>query len=117
MYYEIDGDYSCYNIKLFISRVDCEKYLKEKGNVFSHTTEIEVTEPSAATETKPNDSMACPECGKKMVSRKGTYGMFWGCSTYPKCKGTRDEQGRSKEEKRAEREQAEPADEKYRFRR
>lgn len=31
----------------------------------------------------------CPVCGENMVYRKGPYGEFWGCSKYPKCKGTR----------------------------
>src|SRR5438874_1893755 len=36
----------------------------------------------------------CPDCGKPMVwrtARKGRFagGSFWGCSTYPACKGLR----------------------------
>ena len=27
----------------------------------------------------------CPECGSKLVVRKSRYGMFLGCSNYPKC--------------------------------
>lgn len=38
----------------------------------------------------------CPDCNKKMISRIGKYGVFWGCIDYPDCKGTRDNQGRSK---------------------
>jgi len=38
----------------------------------------------------------CPDCNSKMISRKGKYGVFWGCSKYPECKGTRDSMGRSK---------------------
>ena len=41
----------------------------------------------------------CPECQKKMISRTGQYGRFWGCSDYPTCKGTRDSNGRSKAER------------------
>jgi hypothetical protein len=33
---------------------------------------------------------ACPKCGSAMVKRNGPRGEFWGCSTYPKCKGTRN---------------------------
>jgi DNA helicase-2/ATP-dependent DNA helicase PcrA len=29
----------------------------------------------------------CPNCGKKMALRDGTYGVFWGCSGYPACRG------------------------------
>ena len=31
----------------------------------------------------------CPECGAEMVERSGKYGQFWGCPTFPKCRGTR----------------------------
>lgn len=32
----------------------------------------------------------CPVvgCGKKMVLRKGKHGEFWGCTGFPKCRGT-----------------------------
>ncbi|MFO0704525.1 MAG: type I DNA topoisomerase [Candidatus Andersenbacteria bacterium] len=29
----------------------------------------------------------CPECGSAMVIKRGRFGTFLGCSTYPKCKG------------------------------
>ena len=29
---------------------------------------------------------ACPACGKVMVERRSTYGEFWACSGYPKCR-------------------------------
>lgn len=47
--------------------------------------------------TKPIPS--CPECGSVMVLRQPKEGQdweaFWGCSKYPRCKGTRqiDENG------------------------
>jgi DNA topoisomerase I len=31
----------------------------------------------------------CPECGSPMVVKRGRFGIFFGCSTYPKCKGTK----------------------------
>jgi DNA helicase-2/ATP-dependent DNA helicase PcrA len=31
----------------------------------------------------------CPICNSPMVERKGKFGTFLGCSTFPKCKGTR----------------------------
>ncbi|MGH8719233.1 MAG: restriction endonuclease [Burkholderiales bacterium] len=38
---------------------------------------------------------ACPSCGREMVKRVAKRGSnagksFWGCSTYPRCTGTRD---------------------------
>lgn len=53
-----------------------------------------VTEASApATQVGPQPA-ACPTCGKAMVQRiarrgKGAGSQFWGCSTYPACRGTR----------------------------
>lgn len=29
----------------------------------------------------------CPKCGSEMKVRKGPYGIFLGCSTYPECRG------------------------------
>ena len=28
----------------------------------------------------------CPNCGAKMVIKRGRYGQFWACSNYPECK-------------------------------
>lgn len=40
------------------------------------------------------DTPACPSCGAAMVKREARRGSkagqwFWGCTTYPKCRGTR----------------------------
>ena len=34
--------------------------------------------------------ISCPKCGNQMRLRNGKYGEFYGCSTYPKCRGTRN---------------------------
>ncbi|MBI5565178.1 MAG: type I DNA topoisomerase [Chloroflexi bacterium] len=44
--------------------------------------------PKAKPALDPN-APVCPQCGSPMVKRAGPRGEFWGCSTYPKCKGTR----------------------------
>lgn len=31
----------------------------------------------------------CPQCGAEMIKRKGKYGEFYGCSDFPRCRGTR----------------------------
>lgn len=38
-----------------------------------------------ATEPSPD----CPQCNNPMRRRKSAKGDFWGCTTYPDCKGTR----------------------------
>ena len=54
----------------------------------------------------------CPVCKSKMVSRlnKKTNERFWGCPMFPQCKGTRDNQGRSKQDIEKEREEEEMED-------
>jgi len=33
-------------------------------------------------------NLICPDCGAKMVLRKSKIGMFYGCSSFPKCRTT-----------------------------
>jgi DNA topoisomerase-3 len=33
-------------------------------------------------------TVECPDCGKDLFLRKGRQGQFWGCSGYPQCKTT-----------------------------
>lgn len=58
------------------------EYIKSKGYIAKcgcHK-EIPITIPT------------CPVCGAKMYLRKNTNNnkVFWGCSKYPSCKGTRE---------------------------
>ena len=39
-----------------------------------------------------NIQTKCPFCGSELFLRRGKYGQFWGCSTYPKCRFTRPDQ-------------------------
>lgn len=50
------------------------------------------------------ENVKCPDCGGEMTPRKSSYGTFWGCKNYPKCKGTRDSMGRSKQDREEEQE-------------
>ncbi|KZL89417.1 topoisomerase DNA-binding C4 zinc finger domain-containing protein [Clostridium magnum] len=36
------------------------------------------------------ENKVCPNCKNTMVLKEGKYGLFWGCSKYPKCKGSID---------------------------
>lgn len=47
------------------------------------------------------ENVKCPDCDGEMTPRTSQHGKFWGCKSYPRCKGTRDSNGLS----RAEREQ------------
>jgi ssDNA-binding Zn-finger/Zn-ribbon topoisomerase 1 len=45
------------------------------------------------------EEIKCPECNGEMISRTGKFGVFWGCKKFPECKGTRDSEGRSKQDR------------------
>lgn len=34
------------------------------------------------------NTIECPECSNPMVLRKGKHGVFYGCTSFPKCTGT-----------------------------
>ena len=48
--------------------------------------------PAAPSMVMPADHAPtqCPLCGKGMVLRTSQYGAFYGCSTYPRCRGKRN---------------------------
>ncbi len=45
--------------------------------------------PVYSVNTIYNNQIKCPWCGAGMVIRHGKYGKFYGCSQFPKCRGTR----------------------------
>lgn len=52
-----------------------------------------ITAPSVATE-RDHLTPDCPQCGSTMIMRTAKHGpnpgeQFWGCSNFPKCRGTR----------------------------
>jgi ssDNA-binding Zn-finger/Zn-ribbon topoisomerase 1 len=60
--------------------------------------------PRASLEKKlmsAYESVKCPDCGGEMISRTGKFGVFWGCKDFPRCKGTRDSEERSKADREA----------------
>ncbi|HVY73008.1 MAG TPA: topoisomerase DNA-binding C4 zinc finger domain-containing protein [Candidatus Paceibacterota bacterium] len=34
--------------------------------------------------------LSCPRCFSSMILRDGSRGKFYGCSRFPRCRGTRD---------------------------
>jgi len=55
--------------------ITCKGLRKETPSKAIHLT-------AQSTKTK------CPRCGASMVLRRGKYGQFYGCSRFPRCKGT-----------------------------
>ena len=58
------------------------------------TTIAPTSEPPRSAGSMPDASPACPKCGSPMVQRVAKSGAnagktFWGCSTFPACRGIR----------------------------
>ncbi|WP_333693438.1 topoisomerase DNA-binding C4 zinc finger domain-containing protein [Phaeobacter italicus] len=49
-----------------------------------------VATPPPRQKAGTSGNPSCPRCGSAMRRRSGRYGQFWGCSRYPRCKGTRN---------------------------
>lgn len=46
---------------------------------------------SPISQKKKESTPACPKCGKPMILRTASSGQrFWGCSNFPKCRGSMD---------------------------
>src|ERR1039458_430567 len=39
------------------------------------------------------DAPLCSRCGAYMLERVGTFGRFWGCSQFPRCRATQNGAG------------------------
>ncbi len=48
------------------------------------------SENKTAGNTNVNANTTCPRCYSEMILRNGRRGKFYGCSRFPRCRGTRD---------------------------
>lgn len=58
---------------------DCimnQKCYEELGKIWTTTASLQ-------------PDVLCPQCGGEMIRRKGKFGEFYGCSNFPRCRGTR----------------------------
>lgn len=65
----------------------------------------------AKIKTQEPEEYRCPDCGSKMAQRRNKQSghIFYGCTKYPECRGTRDESGLSKAEKADQNQKEKPA--------
>jgi hypothetical protein len=57
-------------------------------SLFTSKTESKIE--TAQTSSIPNSlNLLCPRCNLSMVLRNGRRGQFYGCSSFPRCRGTR----------------------------
>lgn len=59
---------------------------------------LSVVTPNFETKTEPGKVVVtptetCPLCGSELIVRNGRKGKFWGCSSFPKCRFSKDWQG------------------------
>jgi four helix bundle suffix protein len=69
-----------------------KRQIEAQGQAFEATGGFSERLMAKRIEARAKDqpaSPACPLCGQPMRQRKSAKGAFWGCSTYPDCKGTR----------------------------
>lgn len=67
--------------------------IESQGKAFEESGGFSERLTNKRLQTRENqknaESPECPQCGKAMRNRKSAKGSFWGCSTYPDCKGSR----------------------------
>ena len=76
---------------------DCGGHLEPRGGFFGpflacehHPKTCKYTRPLKGEKAKPRmTDIPCHLCAQPMVVRQGRSGEFLGCSTFPKCRGTR----------------------------
>ena len=66
--------------------------LRSQGGKGSSKGRSPVAPRRAARPAVALKDVVCPICGAPMVERSGPHGTFLGCSRFPKCKGTRNQQ-------------------------
>lgn len=72
----VDGEKRGITLKYHFSLLECRP-------IEELTTEI-----WRQTGKEEKNIIKCLICGANMVMREGQYGKFYGCSTFPKCRGT-----------------------------
>ncbi len=56
---------------------------------FQVETAWDVLRTSSALALRLTSAPSCPKCSRTMIQRGGRSGTFWGCPTFPRCRGTR----------------------------
>lgn len=90
--YNMNGFIRSFNEDAFSYR-ECEELAKviRKANITDRRERTEHkyrAKESAQYRMNVIDNGLCPNCGGHLVKRSGRYGIFYGCSNYPRCKYT-----------------------------
>ncbi len=57
--------------------------------VLENIEEKHVIPKTIKTKTRKQQKQICPMCGELLIKRVGRFGVFYGCSSYPKCRFTK----------------------------
>lgn len=69
------------------------QYSPQNDNMTPTQMRLQPTQPTTVSHISSSSSPSkphCPKCGSTMILRNGPYGRFYGCSNYPRCRGTRN---------------------------
>ena len=77
-----DGDFEVISPRHY--KVDVGGLLQSQSDYRDYLKTLETPETF-------NGLGECPKCGKLTIKRTGKFGVFYGCSGFPKCKGSREE--------------------------
>ena len=88
----IDGLLGCVGLLILSEILDGGFFQKPHSNGKSNSRNNtgNISNHNQADDQYSEDDIYCPKCGAKMVRRNGKYGPFYGCTNYPRCKGTRN---------------------------
>jgi len=87
--------------KTEISRDEYEELLSKYKGIIDNQEYREIFDHTLTIRKQIEDTNPiCPKCGAVMTEREGRYGKFWGCTGFPKCKGTRKDPESSKRKKK-----------------
>lgn len=71
-------------VLIIINRANIEENIITKNDEINTKEEHEEGTTTIINSTHKN-MIKCPICNSKLVRRKGPYGYFWGCSSFPRC--------------------------------
>ncbi len=88
--------------------LEAEKYADDKpielidGHRLVEYIHLAEKQKVETLEIKTVEAEKCPECSGDLIQREGKFGKFLGCSNYPKCKFTKNQQSKFMDEETKE---------------
>lgn len=97
--YEVNEFVKFYRARVFDDEKKNTLYNKiKKANISSrrnNKTHIKNVKETEFRKENEDTGITCPNCGGKLLLKRGKYGYFYGCSNYPSCTYTKKISGSS----------------------